>query len=140
MHDATWSNGLAPSVFEQIVRSMPEAVIVADEAGVIRMWNPGAQALFGFSAAEALGRDLHLIVPEKMRPAHDDGFRRALASGHLRVQGKVMTTRSLHKDGVPLYVDFTFSLLKDGHGVTRGVVAIGRDATARRREESVKAR
>jgi len=117
------------------LQQMQDAVVVADPQGTIRLWNRGAEVLFGFSAAEAVGADLSLLVPPKFRAAHDAGFRHAMASGHLRVEGRVLTTRSNHKYGCRLYVDFSFTLLKDAAGEVLGVVAVGRDATARHLEE-----
>jgi PAS domain S-box-containing protein len=118
-----------------VVDQMPEAAIVADGGGVIRLWNRGAEALFGFAAAEALGASLDLIIPEKLRAAHDAGFRRALETGRMKLAGRVMTTRATHKDGRRLYVDFSFTLLQGEGGATAGVLAIGRDATVRYLEQ-----
>jgi nitrogen fixation/metabolism regulation signal transduction histidine kinase len=53
-----------------IVEQAWEAVIFADRAGLIRIWNRGAEALFG----EAIGASLDIIVPEKFRSAHWSGF------------------------------------------------------------------
>jgi PAS domain S-box-containing protein len=121
----------ADAVYRAAIDAMPEAVVITDTGGIIRVWNPGAQQLFGFTADEALGGPLSLMIPERFRPAHDAGFAKAVATGHLRVAGRVLTTRSNHKDpGRKLYVDFSFSLLRDDAGVW-GVMAVGRDATAK---------
>lgn len=114
-----------------ILDQMLDAVVFADREGVIRLWNRGAEVIFGFSAQEAIGAPLDLIVPERMRAAHGKGFREAVKSGHLRSHGEVLTTRANHKYGCRLYVDFSFGLLKDGGGELLGVFAIGRDATSR---------
>lgn len=113
------------------IEELPDAVVVSDREGIIRGWNPAAERLFGFSRAEAQGSPLDLIVPERFRHAHDTGFRNALAAGRLKLAGRVMTTRASHRAGRRLYVDFTMGLLKDDRGEVVGVVAIGRDATAR---------
>ena len=109
-----------------IVDSMHDAVICANPQGIIHLWNRGAEAMFGFTASEALGSPLDLIVPERFRAAHDTGFRNAVASGHLKVDGKVLTTRATHKDGRRLYVDFSFGLLRNEAGAVTGVFAVGR--------------
>src|SRR5262245_47180538 len=59
----------------RIVEEMPDAVIFADREGAIRLWNRGAEAMFGYSAAEALGKSLDLIVPERHRSRHWEGYR-----------------------------------------------------------------
>lgn len=122
-------------VQQLILEQMLDAVVFADTAGTIRLWNRGAEILFGFSAGEAVGRPLDLIVPQRYRAAHNRGFHDAVRSGHLKTHGGVLTTRANHKYGCRLYVDFTFGILKDPAGGLLGVFAVGRDATARHMEE-----
>lgn len=119
---------------QAIVEQTPEAVIFADRDGSIRLWNPGAQALFGHSAAEAIGQSLDIIIPEHLRRAHWDGFDHAMKTGEARHPGEVRTTRSMHKDGRKLYVDLTFTLIRDSGGTVIGALSIGRDCTARHLE------
>jgi PAS domain S-box-containing protein len=114
-----------------IVDQMLDAAIFVDRDGVIRLWNRGAEVLFGYTRAEAVGSSLDLIIPERFRLPHTLAFRHAVRTGRLRFQGQVMTTRSNHKYGCRLYVDFSFGLLKDAQGDLVGVFAVGRDATAR---------
>lgn len=116
-------------VHRAVVEQAQEAIIVVDRAGVVRVWNAGAEALFGHSAAEMLGAGLEAIVPERLWPAHDAGFRRAVDSGHTKYAGRVMTTRAVHKDGSKRYVDLSFTLLRDARGAVVGVSAVGRDCT-----------
>lgn len=118
-----------PRLLLGILQGMPEAFVLADVQGVIRLWNAGSERLFGYPAAEAIGAHLNLIVPERFRAAHDAGFERAVASGELRAATRVLRTRAAHKQGNKVYVDFTFALLKDASGTVIGVYAIGRDAT-----------
>lgn len=126
---------LEPGLRSMIVDQMLDAVIFADCEGVIRLWNRGAEVIFGFDAEEALGAPLDLIIPEKLLQAHNNGFRRAVATGHLKSHGQVLTTRARNKYGARLYVDFSFGMLKDEAGELVGVFAVGRDATARHMEE-----
>ena len=118
------------SLERAILEQAADAVIFVDRDGMVRLWNRGAEVIFGFTAQEALGRSLDLIVPGKFRRAHDEGFQRAIASGRLRAEGKVLTTRAQNKYGGRLYVDFSFSLVKDDSGAVAGAVAFGRDVTA----------
>jgi PAS domain S-box-containing protein len=113
-----------------LVEQTVDAVIYADADGVIRVWNPAAAALFGFSAGEALGAGLDLIIPERLRAAHWNGFRAAVASGQTRLGGRPTVTKGLHRSGAALYVEMSFSLVKDA-GRVIGSVAIARDVTAR---------
>ena len=138
MHTAPPSaqaDAVAESLFESIVDQASEAIVFADTGGVIRVWNTGAQALFGFDRAEAVGNSLDLIIPERFRRAHWDAFDKAIANGHTRLGSQVRTTRSLHKDGRKLYVDLSFGLVADAAGTVIGALAVGRDGTGRYLEE-----
>ncbi len=122
------------SLYQAIVAQAPDAIIFADREGLIRVWNRGAEAVFGHSAAEVLGGSLDLIIPERLRAAHWEGFRRAVDSGQTKHGARVLTTRSVHKDGRRLYVDLSFSLIRDSAGAVAGALAVGRDCTAREAE------
>jgi PAS domain S-box-containing protein len=124
--DAPWDN----AVYRAAVEAMAEAVIVTDLGQVVRVWNPASERLFGFKAAEAVGQPLAFLIPERFRATHDAGFAKAVATSTLRVGGRVITTRANHKDPArKLYVDFSFTLLRDDAGTVFGVMAVGRDAT-----------
>lgn len=120
------------NLFQGIVEQAPDAIIFADRNGAIRIWNRGAVAVFGYSAAEVIGNSLDIIIPERLRSAHWEGFRKAMDSGRTKYAGRVLTTRSVHKNGSRLYVDLSFSLVRDDTGAVVGALAIGRDCTARR--------
>src|SRR5262245_18219342 len=111
---------------------MADAVIYADRAGTIQRWNRAAASLFGFDAAEALGRNLDLIVPEALRAAHWRGFEAALTSGATKGSGRPTLTRATHASGRKLYIEMTFALVgaADG-GPAQGAVAVARDVTER---------
>lgn len=125
-----------PALFENIVQQLAEAIIFADREGVIRVWNRGAEALFGFAAAEAIGCSLDIIIPERFRPAHWAGYRQAIERGQVQHGGQVRTTRAVHQDGRKLYVDMSFGVVTGGDGAVMGSVAMARDATARHATET----
>lgn len=118
-----------------LLRSMPEAVIFCDLEGIIRVWNGGAEKVFGWSAAEAIGQSLDLIIPERMRKAHWDGFDQAIARGGVKPGRTSMITRSLHKVEEFIYVDMSFEMVRDASGAMLGSMAVARDATKRFNEE-----
>ncbi len=124
-------HGASMHLDEWIVEQMAEAVVYSDRDGCIRRWNRGAVATFGFSAAEALGRNLDLMIPEHLRAAHWRGFEAAMASGTMRLAGRPTLTRGLHKSGAKLYVEMSFSLVRDAAGTVIGSVAVARDVTER---------
>ena len=109
----------------------PEAVIFADREGLIRYWGAGAEGVFGHQAAEALGNSLDLIIPERFRQAHWQAYDRALESGRTKYDNRVLTTRSMKKDGGTIYVDLRFVLVQDNRDAVLGALATGRDCTAR---------
>ncbi len=121
---------------QAIVDQAQDAVIFSDRDGIIRLWNRGAEIIFGFGAEEVIGHSLDVIVPERFRPAHNEGYRQAMQTGLLRHDGRVLTTRSQHKYGSRLYVDLSFGLLKDPTGHVIGAFSIGRDCTARHLEQA----
>jgi PAS domain S-box-containing protein len=110
-------------------------VIFADRAGLIQVWNAGAEAVFGYSPDEVLGRNLDLLIPERLRSAHWAGFHAAVETGKMKHGRESMTTRSRHRDGSDLYVDLSFALVKDVTGHVLGAVAVARDITSRFRAE-----
>lgn len=128
---ATDNTDVPADLLRAMVEQASEALIYADRDGVIRLWNRGAETLFGHSAAEALGQSLDIIIPERFRKAHWDGFNKALATGHAKYAGRFMTTRSVHKDGRKLYVEMSFGLVRDATGAVVGSLAVGRDVTER---------
>jgi PAS domain S-box-containing protein len=113
-----------PELFEAIVEQAPNGIIFADREGLIRVWNQGAETIFGHPAAEVLGKSLDVIIPERLRRAHWEGFTKAIETGHTKFGGRVMTTRSNHKDGSKLYVDMSFGLVRDRDGQVAGALAI----------------
>ena len=128
-------SSLAESILEQIA----DAVIYADDTGTIVRWNHAAAALFGYSAAEALGQNLDLIVPEHLRAAHWRGFEAAMTNGVMKLQGRPTVTRATHQTGRKLYVEMTFALVK-GQAAARGAVAVARDVTERIEQQRADAR
>ena len=115
-------------LFRDLVEQAPDAMIYADGAGMIRIWNRAAETLFGYPATEVLGQSLDIIIPERFRSAHWSGFRRAMESGHTKYAGRVLTTRSVHKSGSKLYVDLSFGMVKNSAGSVVGALAVGRAA------------
>lgn len=126
--DKTW-------LCERIVDGSGDAVVFADRDGVIRLWNHGAEGLFGYSGTEAIGRTLDLIIPEKLQRRHWDGYRRVMETGVTRYGRDILAVPAVHKDGSRLSIEFTVALVRDGQGRLIGVAAILRDVTARFEEE-----
>jgi len=109
-----------------------DAIIAADRDGIICFWNPGAERMFGHLSGEAIGRSLDLIIPERLRQRHWDGFRQTMETGRSRYgDGDLLSVPALRKDGTTISVEFTIVLLKSEPVGVRGIVAIMRDVTQR---------
>jgi PAS domain S-box-containing protein len=122
---------LAQSVAHAILAGAADAVVATDRDGNIRHWNPGAARIFGHDADEAIGRSLDLIIPERLRAAHWEGWRRVMETGESRYgQGDLLSVPGLRKDGQRISVEFTILTLKDEGGII-GMVALLRDVTKR---------
>ncbi len=115
-----------------VLGAASEAIVSVDREGVIRFWNPGAERLFGFAAAEAVGRPIDIIIPEPQRARHWAGFRRVMETGESRYgQGDLLAVPGLRKDGSRVSVEFTIVPLRDRTGRMEGMAAVLRDVTRR---------
>jgi PAS domain S-box-containing protein len=125
-----------------LIADSPDAVIFADTEGRIGVWNAAAERIFGFTAAEAMGQTLDIIVPERFRDAHWKGFDRALGEKATKYSGQTLPTRAQRKDGTQIYVELGFAIvLVDGEAA--GALATARDITERferEREQRAKLR
>lgn len=127
-----WSGAELDRLGRAVLEAAPDAIILADREGVIRFWNPGAERLFGFAAAEALGRPLDTIVPEPQRARHWAGFRRVMETGESRYgQGDLLAVPGLRQDGSRVSLEFTIVPLRDETGRIEGMAAVLRDVTRR---------
>ena len=129
------SAGQQGDLFRALIEQLADAVIFADREGRIRVWNAGAEAVFGYAANEVLGRRLDVLIPLRLRSAHWKAFDQAIATGQQKYGRESMTTRSVHKDGSDLYIDLSFGLVTDGAGRVLGAVAMARDITSRFRAD-----
>jgi PAS domain S-box-containing protein len=130
-----------PSLFQHIVEEMPEAVIVSDRTGMIILWNRGAEKMFGHSAAEAVGQSLDLIIPERFRARHWEGYQTVMSTGVTRYGQELLAVPVIRKDGHRLSIEFSIALLRDDDGAPAGAAAIIRDVTARwEREHAARTR
>jgi PAS domain S-box-containing protein len=120
--------------FRSVTESAVDAIISADAGGVIRSWNRAAEAIFGWPAAEALGRNLELIIPERFREAHWTGLRRAAAGEPGRIIGSTVEVAALRSDGREFPVELSLAAWTlDGRRYFTGII---RDVTERKDSEA----
>ncbi len=120
---------------EQIVRENSDAVMFADHEGAIRLWNKGAEVMFGYSAAEAEGQSLDIIIPENLRGRHWEGYHKVMASGETRYGTELLAAPGIRKDGSRLSLEFSMVIVRGEDGAVLGTGAIIRDITARWQKE-----
>ncbi len=118
-----------------LVNAAGDAIVVADPEGKIVLWNAAAERIFGYAECEALTGSLDLIIPERLRQRHWDGYRNTMKTGQTRYGDQVLRVPAVHKDGRPLSIAFTVALLFAPDGSVSSIAAILRDDTARWNEE-----
>ena len=119
----------------QIVEGAPNGIIFADHDGIIRLWNAGAEAIFGYAEGEAVGQSLDIIIPDRLRPRHWEGYRQVMQTGETRYSRDLLAVPGIRKDGSRISLEFHVTLLRDETGRSLGVAAIMRDVTARWQKE-----
>jgi len=125
----------------RIVEESPLAVLYGDREGRIRFWNAAAEAMFGYKADEVLGQSMDLIIPERQRPRHWEGWDRVMATGVTRYGHDVLAVPAQKKDGTRISVEFYILLLRAPTGEILGAAAILQDVTARwQQQKELKAR
>ncbi|MDY0251022.1 MAG: PAS domain S-box protein [Pseudomonas sp.] len=127
---------ISPELSCWLVQQSPDATIFSDKQGDIRVWNAAAEKMFGFSAEQAIGQNLDLIIPERLRRMHWRGFDAAIAAGVTKHSGKPMPTKALRADGSEFYTEMGFALIFNEHGEVVGTVAQARDITDRYEKKS----
>ena len=125
------TTALQDDIFRQIIEGAPEAIMLADRQGIIRQWNAGSASLFGYTAEEALGESLDLIIPEPMRARHWEGYHRVMATGETVYGTKLLAVPAMHRDGHRLSVEFSIVMARGAAGELAGVATIMRDSTER---------
>jgi PAS domain S-box-containing protein len=119
----------------RIVQESGDAIMFSDRQGIIRLWNRGAEQMFGYAATEALGQSLDLIIPENLRGRHWDGYYRVMESGESRYSTEMLSAPALRKDGTRISTEFSMVMVKGDDGKVLGVAAVIRDVSARWQKE-----
>jgi PAS domain S-box-containing protein len=120
---------------EAVVTESAEAIVVTDPDGIILLWNNGAARIFGFAAADVVGQSLDVIIPEKLRARHWQGYQQTMLTGYTRYGDKLLSVPALHSDGHRLSIEFSVALLRDETDRIVAISAIMRDVSDRREAE-----
>ena len=124
---------ISPSVLANaVLRTSSDAIVASDKEGIIQFWNAGAERIFGYTSGDAMGKSLDIIIPERLRARHWQGYRRVMATGESRYgHGDVLAVPGIRKDGTGVSLEFTIVPVRDETSRMIGMVAIMRDVTAR---------
>ena len=114
-----------------LVSAVGDAVVVSDASGAITLWNKAAERLFGYTEAEALGQSLDLMIPERMRQRHWEGYQKTMETGTTRYGTEVLQVPAIDKAGRSFSIAFTVALLYSPDGKVSGIAAVMRDDTRR---------
>ncbi|MEP6792466.1 MAG: PAS domain-containing protein [Ramlibacter sp.] len=121
--------------YKDLVAAVGDAVMACDAAGAITLWNPACERMFGFPEAEALGKSLDIIVPQRQQQRHWDGYHQTMKTGITKYGNDVLRVPGVHKDGHTLSIAFTVALLHGPDGKVSAIVAVVRDESTRFAQE-----
>ena len=119
-----------PRLFQDVIRAAPAAVIALDAAGRVRLWNPSAERIFGWTRKEVVGEFLPTVPPSQEQAFRED-FAELLA-GKIKLR---QPCRRQRKDGTLLDVTLSTAPLTDSAGTVYGIIAFLVDVTAQRKTE-----
>jgi PAS domain S-box-containing protein len=115
-----------------ILSTRSDAIVASDGKGTITFWNSGAERIFGFTAEEALGQSLDIIIPEQLRERHWVGYREVMGGRKSRYgEGDILAVPAIRKDGSRISIEFTIAPMLDADGKMTGMASILRDVTKR---------
>jgi len=121
--------------FQQLISAVGDAIVVCDPSGAITLWNPAAEYIFGFTEGEALGQSLDLIIPQRLRQRHWDGYHKTMQTGQTRYGHDVLRVPAAHKDGRAMSISFTVALLYSADKKITGIASVIRDETSKFNED-----
>jgi PAS domain S-box-containing protein len=120
---------------QSLVGAMGDAVVVCDTEGRVVIWNPGAERIFGWTAAEAMGQRMDMIVPERLRNRHWEGYDKSMATGKTKYAHDLLRVPAVDKAGRSLSIAFTVFMLFGADGKVTACGSVIRDETDRFAED-----
>jgi PAS domain S-box-containing protein len=118
-----------------LLEALADAVMVCDANGAIVLWNPACERMFGHTDAEALGQSMDLIIPERLRKRHWEGYDKTMATGITKYGHDVLRVPAVDKQGNSLSIAFTVAMLYGEDGKVSAIASIIRDETVRFNDE-----
>ena len=118
-----------------LLEALADAVMVCDAEGAIVLWNPACERLFGYSEAEVLGKTMDMIIPERLRGRHWEGYHKTMATGITKYGTDVLRVPAVDKAGRTMSIAFTVAMLHAPDGKVSAIASIIRDETSRFNDE-----
>jgi PAS domain S-box-containing protein len=118
-----------------VLAAIGDAVVVCEASGAIVEWNLAAERIFGYTRAEALGRSLDIIIPDRLQKRHWDGYHETMRTGVTKYGADLLKVPATGKDGKSLSIAFTVALIAGSDGKTAFIASVIRDETARFAQE-----
>lgn len=118
---------------KSVIDTIVEGVVAVDENGIVELFNPAAEHIFGYAVSEIVGQNVNMLMPDPHRTQHDDYFRRYLETGQRRVIGVGREVSGQRKDGniIPVYLSVGEIFLPQG----RRFVGVIRDISETKKAE-----
>lgn len=120
---------------QALVAAVGDAVMVCDASGAVVLWNAACERMFGYTQAEALGRSMDMIIPERLRKRHWDGYHKTMETGVTRYGHDVLRVPAVDKQGRNMSIAFTVAMLYGPDGKVCAIASVVRDETSRFAEE-----
>ena len=121
-------------LYHQVVESVSEGILVADNDEIIRVWNKGAEVIFGYTVDEAIGSSLALIIPNQFLARHQRGYERVISTGETIYKSEMLCVPACHKDGRRISIEFSVNIIIQNSKVV-GISAVIRDVTEKWNKE-----
>ena len=122
-------------IYQQIIENSQDAILFSNLDGIIGLWNSGAEEIFDYKKEEAVGKSLDIIIPEKLRQRHWEGYYKVMETGESRYGKELLKVPAIRKDGTSISVEFTIMLVRNLENEIIGTAAIIRDVTERWKQE-----
>ena len=130
----TTKKNISKEHLEAVIESSTDAILIANKKGEIVSWNHRCSLLFGFSAEEAIGQNIDIIIPREMHDLHHKGMDNFVSGGKKKIIGQTVTLDGLRKDGSTVPIELSLSSWEED-SVRMFVCGIMRDISQRKNNE-----
>jgi len=106
-----------PAMLEQIVDSLPDGLLMIDEAGIVQLCNKQIELLFGYPRSALIGQSVHLLLPESLRDRHAGHIAGYFSNPTVRPMNMAQTLAGLHRTGRTIHVQIILGPVVSAQGV-----------------------